>query len=75
MKMAKTTKTIADEPLAKVISHGYYFLLTRVNEPIMGDPCYVCNICGSEHELRMDVLDHIVECHLNDTLPDGIPGK
>jgi len=61
-------KTVKDESLKDVLRYGVYSLREECGTS------YICNMCGSDFETRMDVLDHIIECHMDDILPDVYPG-
>jgi hypothetical protein len=63
----KPVKTIKDESLKDVINYGMYSL--KCDDNI----CYKCNVCGEDFELPMDVLEHIIRCHMDDILPDVLP--
>jgi hypothetical protein len=59
---------VKDAPLKDVLKFGKYSLAwdDHVDEK--------CNICGATLELPCDVLQHIVDEHLDDELPDVDPG-
>jgi len=55
--------TVKDARFEDVLKYGLYNI----------DEDCVCNLCGEMFELPMDVLEHIIDCHMDDELPDVDP--
>jgi hypothetical protein len=63
-------KKIEDEPLKRILEKGMYYVPSSfTNHP------YGCSLCGSGFQGRVDVLEHIINFHMDDVLPEAYPDE